>query len=208
VSIESPSYPASIQNNTIAYNADTGISKINGGDIIIFNCIIWGNDDQDNHIQLQNCWASYSCIYDHANPGGSCIPDIYGNISCDPLFVYNNSWSDDFHLAADSPCIDLGDPSLDYSLETDIDGDPRKYGLNVDMGADECACDDILNPVDFNLDAIVNQWEYTEVAHAWLCEPADPNWNDICNLDNNNIIDLVDLMLFAQQWLWQPCWTN
>ncbi len=43
-----------------------------------------------------------------------------------------------FHLAStDTPCIEAGDPNGNYTGETDIDGQNRVYGSNVDIGADE-----------------------------------------------------------------------
>jgi hypothetical protein len=44
---------------------------------------------------------------------------------------------DNYHLQAGSPCVDSGDPSGDYSGQTDIDGEPRVMGWYVDMGSDE-----------------------------------------------------------------------
>jgi len=46
-----------------------------------------------------------------------------GNIDADPLFTDPDE--DDYHLTADSPCIDAGDP----------DSDPDPDGTRVDMGA-------------------------------------------------------------------------
>lgn len=68
------------------------------------------------------------------------IGDIAGNITsnnvinADPLFA--NPSDGDFHILYGSPCIDAGSP--DYSGGgTDIDGEPRPFGLRVDIGADE-----------------------------------------------------------------------
>ncbi|MHC4343407.1 MAG: LamG-like jellyroll fold domain-containing protein [Planctomycetota bacterium] len=44
----------------------------------------------------------------------------------------------DYHLLADSPCINAGDPNYPFQPgQTDIDGQPRVIGCRVDMGADE-----------------------------------------------------------------------
>lgn len=44
----------------------------------------------------------------------------------------------DFHLTADSPAIDRGDPAFAPAPgETDFDGGPRQNGPRVDLGADE-----------------------------------------------------------------------
>jgi hypothetical protein len=42
-----------------------------------------------------------------------------------------------YHLDANSPCINAGDPNGDYSGQVDIDGEDRVYNGIVDMGADE-----------------------------------------------------------------------
>ena len=64
-----------------------------------------------------------------------------GNINETPLF--KNASLQDFHLTADSPCIDAGYNLENYPAETDFEGDKRildSDGDNtviVDMGADE-----------------------------------------------------------------------
>ncbi len=68
-----------------------------------------------------------------------------GNIDADPLFKdpYGadgdaNTWQDnDYHLSVYSPCKNAGDPNGDYAGQTDIDGEARLMGGQVDMGADE-----------------------------------------------------------------------
>ena len=63
----------------------------------------------------------------------------------DPCFVdpgywdTNGVWFDgDYHLLADSPCIDAGDPNyVAEPNETDLDGQPRVIGGRIDMGAFE-----------------------------------------------------------------------
>ena len=107
-------------NNTIVGNTNYGIYNYSTQPTIS-NCILWDNSDD-----LYDCSATYSCIED--GDGGT------GNISSDPNFVD----ADAFHLSADSPCIDAGDPSFQPDPgETDIDGEPRVHGDDVDMGADE-----------------------------------------------------------------------
>jgi parallel beta-helix repeat protein len=53
----------------------------------------------------------------------------------DPNFV--DADANNFHLDANSPCINAGDPYLDYSGQKDIDGDARVSGSRVDIGPDE-----------------------------------------------------------------------
>lgn len=74
--------------------------------------------------------ANFSgCQWQYSNVEG--IAATNNNISADPLLEGNG----DFHLKANSPCIDAGDPAT--TLLTDIDGEARNQGAAPDIGADE-----------------------------------------------------------------------
>ena len=109
-------------------------------DSTIGNCILWDNTAPNgSQLSLQSgssLSVSYCCLQ------GS-LPGIYkdvsssiawglGNIADDPLFQ-----SDNYHIQGGSPCIDAGDPGLDYTGQTDIDGEARVMGQCVDIGSDE-----------------------------------------------------------------------
>jgi parallel beta-helix repeat protein len=118
---------ANIINNTIVNHSVCGIKRTNclsGSTPTITNCILWDNADD-----LYDCNATYSCIED----GDSCGQN--SNICAAPCFV--DAANDDYHLQPDSPCIDAGDQNGSYEGQTDIDGDIRVFGGNVDIGADE-----------------------------------------------------------------------
>ena len=53
----------------------------------------------------------------------------------DPLFV--NPANSDYHIQADSPCINVGDPNAPGLPKTDFEGDSRIVGTAPDIGADE-----------------------------------------------------------------------
>jgi len=55
------------------------------------------------------------------------------NATGDPRFV--NPAQTNYHLLADSPAIDAGDPAATVAM--DIDADPRPQGDANDVGADE-----------------------------------------------------------------------
>ena len=71
-----------------------------------------------------------------------------GNLAADPLLT------PDWHLRADSPCRDAGDPEGAYSDRSDMDGEPRLVGDGVDMGADEF--------LDSDDDGLPDWWETAE----------------------------------------------
>ena len=115
----------------------------------------------------------------------------------------------DYHLSYDSKCMDAGDPDFEPEPnETDIDGEKRVVDgdgngtLIVDMGADEY----YWSPADFNLDEIVNFFDYALFADAWQATSGGPDYNDIYDLTDSNCIDCNDLAVFCEDWLWQPAW--
>ncbi len=68
--------------------------------------------------------------------------NIGENANDDPCFVDPNNAdpnAKNYGLMPNSPCIDAGDPNEDAGggSETDVHGDPRKWGNDVDMGSDE-----------------------------------------------------------------------
>ena len=100
------------------------------------NCIFWGNRDnggEDESAQIHNCdkkpMVDYCCIQGLTGQWGG-----IGNIKDDPLFV--DAAKGDYHLLADSPCIDAG-----CSVDTmeDLDGKHRPWGSDYDIGSYEWA---------------------------------------------------------------------
>jgi parallel beta-helix repeat protein len=101
-----------------------------GASPVFINSILWGDTPQeiyqtgsDNDISI-----SYSDIQ-----GG--YPGT-GNIDADPLFV--DAPNGDFHLSANSPCIDAGDPASDFSLEPEPDGGRINMGAYGNTPEAEC----------------------------------------------------------------------
>ena len=99
----------------------------------MYNCILWEWEDEaraQNYgsPNLNNCYIGIS-IYD------SPYTDAKGNIfSADIPFDPIRA---DYHLASNSACIDQGSNVGIGADETDIDGEARKVGASVDIGADE-----------------------------------------------------------------------
>lgn len=68
------------------------------------------------------------------------------NSHCVPPLLANPAGAD-FHLATNSPARDAGDPAFAPGPgETDLDGQPRRFGGRVDIGADEVPVLPILQP--------------------------------------------------------------
>ena len=181
-----------------------------------------------------NSVASYCCIQGcdtGVNNNISAVPDFAYEVNSagepDP---------ENYHISAASICKNAGNPNLVYTDQTDYDNESRiaDDGVRiVDIGADEvysCSGDyteeDISNPLDTNADGVINMIEFQPIASSWLSlDPNDPrwdsdpnwadpddtiNWDGKANLDDTgdslHIIDLADLELFCENWLWKACW--
>jgi len=164
ISIEDNAVPITLTNNIVANNACKGI-VIYGQNVNIVNntlafnrangILVWGSTASASlirnnvvvgswiGIQAGNGGAIEVMDYNDAwgNDGGNYVdtPSGPGNISADPLFV--DAANGDYHLQADSPCIDAGTGT--GAPLVDFEGDPRPLDGDldgtavVDIGADE-----------------------------------------------------------------------
>ncbi len=109
----------------------------------IYNNILWNNSASDgDDIYLDD--GGYPNSFDLYNNDYSVLStDFTGestldkdlNLNVDPDFVS----ATDYRLEAGSPVIDMGDLDAPSLPSTDLDGNARVYGDNVDMGAYEYA---------------------------------------------------------------------
>jgi parallel beta-helix repeat protein len=128
-----------ITNNTISFNEKGGIRYESGASPIITNNIITSNgtgkgidsSGTAGIITYNNVWGHSSGNYSSAIGD---LTNINGNMSTDPKFIDPDS--NDFHLNYNSPCINAGDPNSPTD-SNDFDGQSRKMGQFVDIGADE-----------------------------------------------------------------------
>jgi len=103
---------------------------------IVTNCILWGNIAPNGVAEIFN-WHESEAMVTY-----SCVQGGYrgtGNIDADPRFV--DPEKGDFRLAADSPCINLGNgakaPEKDIDDNSRYDSKSQAKGVPVDMGAYE-----------------------------------------------------------------------
>jgi hypothetical protein len=158
-----------IENCLIADNRNTCLCGIQPAVVdchgLIRNCTIVGAQgiaiDDGGSVTVQNCVTSiiasnYSTInVEYSNLltvwGGGMYNFGAGVIFGDPCFVRVGQWDGetyiegDYHLKADSPCINAGDPNYATEpAETDLDGNARVMGGRIDIGAYET----YINPTD------------------------------------------------------------
>lgn len=200
-----------ITNCTIISN-DSGVycHMVGDGNCIpmITNCIFTSNTGPAirEYGNLADPNVTYCCF--HNNPNGdwydydasltltgaaaiNALPEARENIDVDPLLE-----PDGCHLQPYSPCINMGNPSVDYSDLTDIDGEPRiLYGW-VDIGADE------VFPVagDFEPDGDVDLADLAIISNHWLETGADI-YGDI---NTDNTVDFLDFSILAKNWTQAP----
>ena len=134
-------------NDTIAWNASHGVRLDDlgvAGPSKIINCILYFNNG--GGLQVGGSTPDLSGVLIEHNDWQGLWPLTGDNIDADPLFV--NAIARDFHLRADSPCLDAGDdlPNGRKIGEFDFEGDVRQLdgpdpgtAATIDMGADEHA---------------------------------------------------------------------
>ncbi|MBN1670772.1 MAG: hypothetical protein JXR37_07060 [Kiritimatiellae bacterium] len=160
-------------NNTVSDNAAVGDGggvkvQIDGvtEEAYVYNNIIWGNtaggDGDDVH--LSGTGSRKEFVRNDAS-GLYGIWDLYTeNIDLAPL--YADASNTDYHVSAESPCVNAGTNGAPELPSVDADGDPRIAGSIVDMGAYEFFNTD-LHPADTNGNWTIESGEFTTYSDAW-----------------------------------------
>ena len=179
--------------NTIVNNDGSGIygysSEDHTGDPNVNSNVIWGNG---TNLSGTFTKVKYNCIQ-------GCT-ETNGNINDNPEFF--DADANDFHLTADSNCINAGNPNLTSSLYADIDGEDRIINSRVDIGADE------FNPYDLSQDGFVNFEDFVIFAEPWKKSSSKTGYNDNCDFYNDNTINTKDLRIFCEYWLTPDDWSG
>ena len=198
--------PSTIAGNTATEFGGGGI-RVSGGSFgdgptDIRNCIIWGNTAFEGAQLLLdsgfNDPAIVSVDFCDLQGGAAsvaidtacCSPSqlLFGenNLDTDPLFL--DPASGVYHLADESSAINAGDPDFVAGAgKTDIDGDPRVVGAQVDLGADE-----FRHPADLNGDCAVNVLDLIQLLLDFGSAEAA---SDINGDGVVNVLDLIELLL-------------
>lgn len=136
----SGSTSTTITNNTIAdntvYSSTDPAIACGNGTIKLTNNIIAFNRNGIYGWGSGSTTVNNNCIY---NPDGynyKTLTPGAGDIQLDPLFIDNRG---NYHLRADSPCINAGINAAQGLPAIDFDGSPRIWGGVVDIGIYEFA---------------------------------------------------------------------
>ena len=134
------------------------------------NCILWANAPDEIYKSSGTAIVTYSVVRD-ADPDDGVVYPGTGNLDGDPLLSGHG-----LHLTANSPCRNSGDPDGDYTGQTDMDGESRVIGPQVDMGADEW--------LDTDEDGLPDFWEERHFGSPTAGDPqADEDGDLLVNLD-------------------------
>jgi len=216
-----------IDRSVFSFNEDIGI-KMNDNGVFVGNSVISENlDDGFNFVstditEILNCTivnnAGYglyglsgssttrinnNIVYDNSNdtiPTGQYIDD---NVQSDPNFWFpyvEDSNYVQYQLSPDSNnCIDSGNTMLVGYYPLDLYGQDRVENSTVDIGVVESLP---VSDCDFNIDGIVNFIDYAEFAGVWYLDSNDPNYDVKYDFDTDGNINVNDLCVFAENWLY------
>ena len=194
-----------LSNCTIAGNSGGGVFVELGA--TIDNCIFWGNRYPSGMGEWAQIYLghdasltlNHSCVQGWTGSLGG-----VGNFGDDPRFVQEGHWEDlgtpeilyddlwidgDYHLQADSPCINRGDSTPSLLAEFDLDGHPRILCGAPDLGAYEFGIG------DYDCDRGVDLADFAAWQDCMTGPDAAsfPTTCDAFDFDGDDNVDLYDV---------------
>ncbi len=167
-----------------------------GNTPILTNCILSGD------FPWEIVYSTFSPIVLNSDVTQDAVWIGWNNLKTDPKFVDANNGN--FRLAADSPCIGVGDNNATYQGETDLDGYPRKLdgrcdgtGI-VDMGAYEFS---YAYRGDLDTNCTVDFADLAILAAAWMHEPADRTIDIEPVPAGDGTVNILDFSILAEHWM-------
>jgi nitrous oxidase accessory protein NosD len=124
-----------IVNNSLVANSPCGMYiSYDAGSTVANNLIA----DSSRAVRLEPQSSKAPTFRNNGFIGGETVPNVLpgsGNFRQEPRMA--GARYGDVHLQPDSPYIDRGDDAFAGPSDVDLDGQPRRMGEHVDVGADE-----------------------------------------------------------------------
>jgi hypothetical protein len=135
-------------------------------------------------ISYQSYEGAWCLKYAELVGSDPCNPDDWKQLIVDWGYIWDTSLT----------FLPSGQAAISYYDDTTGD---LKYAVGPHLG-------------DIHIDGSVNFIDFSFFASAWRTEPADANWNPECDISipADNIVDMPDLAVFADNWLCVPVRTE
>ena len=171
-------YYSSMYNCVVANNTAT---SSNGGvygsySSYIYNSIIWGNKVNYLPDNLSGSASIYNTAVEDGYSSGANILELAntndGTSGMNNYVRFMDPGQNNFHLHPASHCLDYGDSTYSH-LATDLDGNPRIMGGNIDLGVYECE-NSTTCPSPLNLRSLAITG--TSATFAWTPQGNETQW--------------------------------
>lgn len=185
----------------IADSKGGALRVLNGCQVTMTNCIIWGNQSQNDtahEVLIEEAddvslILNYCVIRDEDNTIDGEILWGAGNCFEDPQFVQSGQWVNERYILGDlhiQSTIGHWDDANEVWVSDDV------YGPGIDAG-------------DPNSDYLQEYWPHGQRAnigaYGGLAEASQStDFNGVGDLDGDENVDLRDLMILADHWLETP----
>lgn len=195
-----------VSNCTVVGNTEDGISAGNSSQIVATNCIVvWNGVGGLVTGEDATLTSTYNCVYGNGDDENYIDTEAgEGDIRQSPWFASNGFWrpggtwqEGDYHLLSrvgrwdpstegwvtdpiDSPCLDMGDPTMPFGEETYPHGGRLNLGAyggtpQASMSQGDLPQCTSYPVMDFNKDCVVDQADLDIFMEHWLECNLDPN---------------------------------